>query len=238
MEREAHRPQGERRRPEHRIASFIAKHQIGGEQDWRAKWISFRAVAQYCETLRTPRLTKAGQTGVRFAYAELMKAVEAGEFNVRGAARVLLLVDQGGKFLSITPTELLEAREAFEPEIFIAGYMEKCWAPAGLIARWFSRRRIPPPLARHSKATLKIGPGRPPGAIDHAIDLEVIGRALELQHQHKISGGKVSIRKALTIAINERGAKGNQGGEETDRLRTKLRKRLNLRKRNKTRTAN
>src|SRR5262249_20703038 len=123
MAREAHRTQGERRRPEHRIASFIAKHQIDSDQDWRARWISFRAVARYCSTLRTPRGTAAGRNGERFAYAELLKAIEAGEFNVRGAARVLLLVDHGKKLLSITPTELLEAREAFEPEIFIAGYM-------------------------------------------------------------------------------------------------------------------
>jgi hypothetical protein len=166
-----------------------------------------------------------------------MNALEAGEFNVRGAARVLLLVEHGGKILSIKSTELLEAREAFEPEIFITGYMEKCWARAGLIARWFSERWIPPPWAPQAKSTLRIGPGRLPGAANHAIDLEVMGRALELRHQHKMSGRKTSIRKALTIAISEQGSKKNQGGEETDRLRAKLRKRLNLRKRNRERTA-
>jgi hypothetical protein len=48
------------RRPEHRIAAFIAKHQIGGEQDWDAEWISFRAVAEYCTKLRALSATRGG----------------------------------------------------------------------------------------------------------------------------------------------------------------------------------
>jgi hypothetical protein len=220
------------RRAEHRIAALIAKHQADGQQDWRAKWISFQAIAQYCATLRTPRKSAAGQAGERFAYAKLMEAIEAGEFNVSGRTRVLL-VPQGGKILRVNASELLEAREAFEPEIFRMGYMERCWAPANLIVRWFAKHRIPSPWAQE-KGTLRVGRARPVGAIDHARDLEVIGRALEIRHEHRISGRKEpSIRNALTTAINKEGSKKNKAGEETDRLRSKLRKRLKLRKSNR-----
>ena len=92
------------RRPEHRIAAFIAKHQIGGEQNWDAEWISFRAVAEYCAKLRTPRGAEAGDAGARFAYAKLVNAIDAGEFEVGGQSRVLLLVSHGGKIHSIKPS--------------------------------------------------------------------------------------------------------------------------------------
>jgi hypothetical protein len=224
------------RRPEHRIAAFIAKHQIGGEQDWDAEWISFRAVAEYCAKLRTPRgAAAAGDAGVRFAYAELVNAIDAGEFEVGGQSRVLLLVSHGGKILSIKPSELLEAQQAFEPEIFRTGYMEQCWAPRELIARWFSKRGIPPPWAQQTKGTLRVGRGRPVGAADQARDLEVIGRALEMRHERKMSGRQISIRKAIGIAVQEGGSKVNRDGEETDRLRLKLRKRLKLRNKNRSR---
>ena len=152
------------RRAELRIAAFIAKHQTDGEQDWGAEWISFRAVAEYCAKLRTSRSAVAGDAGVRFAYAELVNAIDAGEFDVGGQSRVLLLVSHGGKIFSIKASELLEAQEAFEPEIFRTGYMEQCWAPAGLIARWFSKRRVPSPWAPQAKGRLHIGRGRPVGA--------------------------------------------------------------------------
>jgi hypothetical protein len=222
------------RRAELRIAAFIAKHQIDGEQDWGAEWISFRAVAEHCAKLRTSRAAAAGKAGVRFAYAELLKAIKLGEFDVGGQSRVLLLVSQGGKIFSIKPSELLEAQEAFEPEIFRTGYMEQCWAPRELIARWFSKRRISPPWVRQAKSTLRAGRGRPPGAINHKHELEVIGRALEIRHEHKkVSGREISILKAMNMAISQDGSKVNRAGEETDRLRSKLRKRLTLRKRNK-----
>jgi hypothetical protein len=113
------------RQPEKRIAAFIAKHQIDGEQDWGAEWISFRAVAEYCAKLRTPRgSAAAGDAGVRFAYAELLKAIKLGEFDVGGQSRVLLLVSYGGKIFSMKASELLKAQETFEPEIFRTGYME------------------------------------------------------------------------------------------------------------------
>jgi len=222
-----------KKRPEKRIAAFIAKHQTDGEQNWNAKWINFRAVAEYCAKLPTSRSAAACDAGVRFAYAELVNAIEAGEFDVGGQSRVLLLVSQGGKILSIAPSELLEALESFESKIFQVGYIEQCWAPRELIARWFSKRGIPPPWAQQTRGTLRIGRGRPVGAIDHAGDLEVIGRALEIRHEHKMSGRKISIRKAIGTAVQEDGSKVNRAGEETDRLRSKLRKRLILRKKTK-----
>ena len=70
--------------------------------------------------------------------------------------------------------------------------------------------------------------------ISYTHDLEAIGRALEIRHEHKkVSGREISIVKAMNMAISQDGSKVNRDGEETDRLRSKLRKRLTLRKRNK-----
>jgi hypothetical protein len=223
---------GQSARAERRISTFVAKNQIAQEQDWGARWINFHAVAQYCAKLRTSRKAAAGKAGLKFAYAQLVEAVRRGEFDVGGRCRVLLLVSHGGKIFSISATELSEAREAFEPDIFIWGYMDKCWTRAGLIGRWFSRRNIPAPWISQTKSTLRIGRGRPLGASDHARDIEVIGRALQLRHERRMSGGKISIREALRIAINKEGSRVNRGGEETDRLRGKLRKRLDFRTKN------
>jgi hypothetical protein len=217
------------KRPEHRIAAFIAKHQVDGEQNWWAKWISFRAVAEYCAKLRTSRSAVAGDAGVRFAYAELVNAIDAGEFDVGGQSRVLLLVSHGGKILSIKPSELLEAQEAFEPEIFRAGYMEQCWAPRELIARWFAKRGIPPPWAQQTKGTLRVGRGRPVGTADHARDVALIDLVLKIKAEERISD-----RAAVSAAISKikRGASDTSGSVAAG-LRAKLRKRRRLRQRNK-----
>jgi hypothetical protein len=64
MPKEAHRRKHDRRKTaEHRIAAFLAKHQVDGEQDWDAKWISFRAVAQHCDRKNFSALRNARSTG-------------------------------------------------------------------------------------------------------------------------------------------------------------------------------
>ena len=218
------------RRAEHRIAAFIAKHQIDAEQDWRrAAWVSLQAVAEYCAMLRTPRRLAAGEAGLKFAYSMLMNAMEAGEFDVGGQSRVLLLVSHGGKIFSIKASELLEAQEAFEPEIFRTGYMEQCWAPAGLIARWFSKHRIPSPWALQAKGRLRVGRGRPVGATDHARDVALIDLVLKIKAEERISD-----RAAVSAAISKikRGVSDTSGSVAAG-LRAKLRKRRRLRQRNK-----
>jgi len=225
---------GRSARAERRIAAFIAKNQIDGEQNWEAKWISFQAIAQYCAELRLPRLdSAAGEAGKKFAYNKLVEGVERGYFNVSDRCRVLLLVSHGGKIFTIKPSELLEAREAFDPDIFTSGYLNRCWARAGLVSKWFFRNGIPSPWRSKAKRILRMGRGRSYGGRSTpAQDIEVIDRALEILSKQEVK----SIRKAIAAAIAELAPeKHNIWDSETDRLRTKMRKRQRLRGKNKRR---
>jgi hypothetical protein len=216
------------RNTEHRIARFIRKHQTAGIQDWAARWISFKVIAQHCADLKTPRKSRAGQQGEKFAYDELILAMGRGEFSVNGRSRVLLLVSHGGRVLSVTANELLEAREAFDPGTFEAGYLENCLTTAELVYQWFHRTSIPAPFNFDSTPLLKIKRGRPLGVIDHESDVKIIDRALELRIKSR------SERAAVTAAINEADkSEYDKTGSETDRLRTRMRYRRKLRVLNK-----
>lgn len=218
----------ENRKAEQRIANFIAKHQTAGVQNWAARWISFKAIAQYCAGLRTPRKSQAGEQGKQFAYDELILAISRGEFSANGRSRVLLLVSHAGKMLSISANELLEAREAFEPDIFETGYLENCWSSAELVYQWFHRIGVPAP-SKSGSEPLRIKRGRPLGAIDHRLDVDIIDRALMLQAETKISE-----RAAVEAAIDQANrSEYDKTGSETDRLRTRMRRRRKLRALNK-----
>jgi hypothetical protein len=215
---------GRARRAERRIAAFIAKHQVEGEQ-WGA-WISFQAIAQHCAKLRTPRKAAAGKAGMKFAYRELVQAVARGEFSIGVRCRVLLLVSHGGKVLSITPGELLEAQEAFDPQTFETGCLNNCWAYAGLVSQWFRSRRVPPPWHSETRPVLHIPRGRHFGAADHAVDVAVIDLALKMKAEHKIRD-RAAVRAAISNAHIS-----DKSGSVADRLRAKLRKRRKLRRKN------
>ena len=239
------------RRAERRIAKFISKNQIAGQQDWAAPWISFKAIAEYCAALRTPRKSVAGEQGKKFAYDELIQAMTRGAFGVNGRSRVLLLVSHGGKVLSVTSDELLEVREAFDPKTF-ARYLNHCWSRAGLIAVWFRRSGIPAPWGPAPRPTLSIPRKRPSGSVNHEGDVTIIDNAIEI-----IARKGLSQRAAMKAAISEFNLKAARNGEmaregaagtdchgrvrsdhtgsETDRLRTKMRKRQKLRQINKSR---
>jgi hypothetical protein len=146
----------------------------------------------------------------------------------------LLLVSHGGKILSIKPSELLEAQEAFEPEIFRTGYMERCWAPRELIARWFSKRGIPPPWAQQTRGTLRVGRGRPVGAINQEEDVALIDLALKIQADRSIPGVYKFPDHAAVKAALIRAKTKKLVDPEAERLRAKLRKRRRLRQRNKS----
>lgn len=216
------------KRAERRIASFASKNQNAGEQDWAAPWISFKAIAEYCATLRTPRKPTAGQQGKKFAYDGLIQAMSRGAFNVNRRSCVLLLVSHGGKVLSVTPNELLEAREAFDPITFEAGYLNHCWSRAGLVAAWFRQTGIPAPWGPDPRPTLSITRQRPWGAINHEADVAVIDNAIEKQARHRFS-----LRAAVREAISESN-RTDPTGSETDRLRAKIRRRQKLREINRT----
>ena len=112
------------RRAEKRIQAFITKHEASNQEDWSPRWVSFRAVVDYCAKLKLPRKSAVG--GKRYAYRKLVEAIADGAFTVSGKSRVLMLVSHGGRIFTITPTELLEAREAIEPDLFTSGYLDKC----------------------------------------------------------------------------------------------------------------
>jgi len=217
---------GRSARAERRIAAFIAKHQVEGEQ-WGA-WISFQAIAQHCAKLRTQRKAAAGKAGMKFAYRELVQAVARGEFSTGGRCRVLLLVSHGGKVHSITPHELLEAREAFDPETFETGYLKHCWSYAGLVSQLFRSRRVPPPWDSETRPVLHIPRGRHFGASDHSKDVALIDLALKIRAEEKISD-----RAAVKSAIRK-AREGDKSGSVAARLGAKLRRRRRLRQRNKT----
>jgi hypothetical protein len=209
-----------------RIAAFIAKNHIDGQQDWSARWISFRAIAEYCANLKTPRGAKSGAKGMRHAYRLICEDIANGEFDVAGRCRVLLLVSHGGKIHRLVPNELLEPREAFDPDTFKAGYLDKCWTCAGLVGQWFSRHGVLPPWAE-KRPLLRIPRGHPSEAANHAKDVVVIDYAMKIQATQKISDGA-----AIKAAISRAGI-GDKTGSEAARLRKKLRNRRRLRVKNK-----
>jgi hypothetical protein len=133
-----------------------------------------------------------------------------------------LLVSHGGKVRTITPDELVEAQEAFDPETFETGYLNNCWSYAGLVSRWFRSRRVPPPWHSDEKPILHIPRGRHSGASDHARDVALIDLALKIRAEEKISD-RAAVRTAISKA---------QIPDEydflADRLRAKLRKRRKL----------
>jgi hypothetical protein len=209
-----------------RAERFIRKNEEAGRQ---APWISFKAIAEHCAALRTPRKPAAGQPGKGFAYDELIKAMARGAFGVNQRSRVLLLISHEGKVLSVTANELLEAREAFDQITFETGYLEHCWAPAGLVAAWFRQTGVPAPWGLDARPTLHVPRKRPYGAIDHERDVEIIDNAIE----KKVRQG-LRWREAVRGALSDFGrADRDLTGSETDRLRTRMRQRQRLRKINK-----
>jgi hypothetical protein len=229
-------------RAERRITNFISRNEIEGRQDWAASWICFKAVAEFCAALRTPRKSDGGERGKKFAYDELIQAMACGAFDVSGRSRVLLLVSRGGKVLSITSNEMFEAREAFDPKTFQAAYLDNCWTRAGLIAAWFRQTGIPTPWGLDPRPTLSITRKRPLGAIDHEADVAIIDRAIENLAIEKKAGKPLSRRAAVKKAVSEFrreefarklgkfiGYRETDPAEsEIDRLRAKMRRRKKL----------
>lgn len=242
---------------ERRIAKFTSKNQLAGRQDWTAAWISFKAIAEYCAALRTPRKSAAGKRGKEFAYDALIRAMARGAFDVNQRSRVLLLVSHGGKVLSVTSNELLEAREAFDRDTFEAAYLDHCWSRAGLVAAWFRQTAIPAPWGPDARPILHITRKRPLGGIDHDGDVEIIDKAFEKMARQGLSR-RTAVKEAITefnceveaakaavkdtmpgfspkvVKKRNRRARTDDTWSETDRLRGKMRQRQKLREVNRT----
>jgi hypothetical protein len=165
--------------------------------------------------------------------------MSCGEFDFGGRSRVLLLVSHGGQVHWITSNEILEAREAFDPETFETGYLDKCWTYAGLVSQWFSRHGVPSPWSAGKRPLLLIPRGHPREAANHEKDAAVIDLAIKIQAREKISD-RAAVKTAIGRAriVDKSKADWRQRTNAVvDRLRTKLRKRRRLRRSNKTKSS-